>query len=136
MATDKKSETKVCFENGRVRVYYSVVAKVKENGKHLCVIPGFNLMFSANNDDEVTQRSGAMIKTYINYYLKEENFQSLLKKLHQIGFRAPEQHAYIMKELLNKKRRNAKFKSNNETIPNFFDDGKRIENLEMEEMAY
>lgn len=135
---EKKSQpAKITLDNGKMNIIYNVltVRDKDENAKHIdCFVPAFNLKFSTTSEENISKYSNAMVSSYFNYFLKKENFKAMIVEIHKLGFRT-NQHNFVMNQLLNKKKRNAKFLIDSVNIPEDFQGSKVMKNS-LSEMVY
>ncbi|WP_445720370.1 hypothetical protein [Flavobacterium sp.] len=137
MEEKKRQPAKITLDNGKMNITYNVltIRDKDENAKHIdCFVPAFNLKFSTTSEDNIFKYSNAMVSSYFNYFLKKENFKAMIVEIHKLGFRT-NQHNFVMHQLLNKKKRNAKFSIDNVNIPEGFEGSKVMKNS-LSEMVY
>jgi len=134
MKTEAK-ETTIRINQGHIDINYRILANNTENGKYYdCFVPAFNLKFCTDSEENITRYSKIMITSFFNYFIKKENFNSLILEIHKMGFRT-EMHNFAMKEILNNKRKNANFMIGNSSIPEEFINSKVVSGT-VKEMAY
>jgi hypothetical protein len=129
------NKTTIRINKGHININYKVLTNHENDGKYFdCFVPAFNLKFCTDNKEDINRYSNAMIKSFFNYYLKKENFNSLILEIHKMGFRT-EMHNFAMKEILNKKKNKANFTIGNSVVPEEFINSKVLSGS-LTEMAY
>jgi hypothetical protein len=112
-------------ENGKFTIsgVVNVLAKAHD-GKVSCYIPGFDIFFTASNDDIKKAKTIAFVKFYFDHFFKYEMKNALKKMafdLNQKGFVA-ENHQSTMHDLVNNKIIPAKFRPRTTVAPIGFED--------------
>jgi hypothetical protein len=89
-----------------------------EAGKKSCFIPGFDIYFSADDNDIIKRKAAALTKFFFDYFFIDNSKDAIKKlalELHKRGFKA-EHDAAVMHSYVNLKIVPAKF-SNTLVIP-------------------
>lgn len=109
-----------------VRFGYRLMYNKDEPGIINYYIPGFNLFFSANDEETGSKRGKAMVRAFLDYWINQESPRSFILEIHKLGFRT-KNHDLVMKEFLHKKITSSKFNSSQSTVPEHFNDGSKEE---------
>ncbi len=93
-------------------------------------LPGFDIYYSAPSENELDNRSKAMLRTFFDFWIDQNSWKDLFLKLHKLGFRAP-LHNFAMKNLINERPHDTKFSAANIILPNdFFKSQKPLKEIE------
>ena len=112
--------------------------KQKPNGKYRCYIPAFDIYFTTDSTDKITQKALALTQFFFDHFLDEGaayGFKHLVLDLHRKGFRTPMDNI-VVKDFVNRKIVKAKFKSAQPVMSPDFYDSQRITNSTHREMAF
>ncbi len=88
---------------------------LRKKGSNLCYIPGFDMYFSATNDEMVRDKSKAVMRCFFDHIFihnKKNSLKQLAIELKKKGFSAKEMDAMVMKKFLKNIPTNANFSSN------------------------
>lgn len=106
----------------------------EENGMYSWYIPSFDIYFSSNTKEQGDKRAISMTRAFFSHWINQESFRSFILQIHKLGFKAPENHDFTIKQLLNKKIFDVKLKSKNSVLPEDFKNSELVEqqgNLEL-----
>lgn len=78
-------------------------------------IPGFDIAFSSPTKERAEVKSKAMINTFFDYWITKKGFKNFILEIHRLGFRSKFDD-FTIKELLNRRTSNAKFKMPKEAL--------------------
>jgi len=85
-----------------------------------CLLPGFDLVFSAPTKEEVDRRTPVIMNAFLDYWVLNQGWNKFVRHMNELGFRAP-MHALKMKELLEKRSVKTKMTAQNiHSIPKDF----------------
>ena len=74
-------------------------------------VPAYNLYFSTDSLEKGRERGARMVKSFYDFWIKQQGFKNFLLEIHKLGFRVPQNHDYTLMQMLNKKLHTAKFKA-------------------------
>lgn len=132
MADNKPSF--INFTKGKINYAFHARYVKEENGMYSWYIPSFDIYFSSNTKEQGDKRAIAMTRAFFSHWINQESFRSFILQIHKLGFKAPENHDFTIKQLLNKKIFEVKLKSKNGIIPAEFKNSELVEqegNLEL-----
>lgn len=101
--------------------------KAEENGMYSWYIPAFDIYFSSQSIEQGNKRAVAMTRSFFNHWIEHESFRSFILQIHKLGFKASEHHELTIKQLISRKRIDAKFKSKDGIIPEEFKNSDIVE---------
>lgn len=116
----------VRIREGKIEYQWVTKSVVTEGDLYSCYIPGFDLFFSAKSENQMMERGRQMMKTFFDYWVQEEGYKNFVLKIHKLGFKAPK-HNFVIKQYLNKRPANAKFKMVNIDTPLGFENSREVE---------
>lgn len=103
----------------QVTYSFSILSQDEDEG-HACYIPGFDVYFFANTQEEILSIGRSMLSTYFDFWIKNQGYKAFFLELNKIGFRT-ENHTFAMQKLLNRKKvGNTKFKLLRGNVPSEF----------------
>jgi len=82
-----------------------------KGGGFICQMPSFDIFFYAKDKAEAKKRAHAMVRSFFQHWLNDQNWKQFILQLHKLGFRT-DNHNYTIKQLLNRRQDNTKFHSN------------------------
>jgi hypothetical protein len=110
----------VSFDRGKINVNFITMLKKEGDDGYSCLLPGFDLVFSAPTKDEIDRRSSVMMHAFLDYWVLNQGWSKFIKHMNELGFRAP-LHALKMKELLERRPIKTKMTAHNmHSIPDDF----------------
>ncbi len=118
---------------------FNVFKKVENDNKISCYIPGFDMYFSASDDEMVEKKSYAITKLFLDHFFihnKKHSLQKLALELRKLGFK-DDKDATVMSSYVKNKLIPAKFKVRSNPIrPSAFIDSEETHHhAEMEVSA-
>jgi hypothetical protein len=106
----KQMANSISIKKSKIQVKYSAITNKEDDSNMItCVIPAFDICFTANNEEEVGTKSAIMIKAFFEFWLKKQGVKQFGLEIHKLGFRANKMHDAIMKDLINGNRVNSNF---------------------------
>ena len=94
----------------------------EENGAYSWYIPAFDIYFSSPNFEEGDRRAVIMVKSFMNFWIKQQGFRGFVLQILKLGFKAQDDKA--LQQLLNRKNIDAKLRAVGKSIPAEFLDSK------------
>ena len=90
----------------------------EEDGLFSWYIPSFDIYFSSNTKEEGDNISRAMVKSFMNYWLKEKGFRSFVLQVFKLGYKTSSHEEF--KRLLNRTNLTANLKGAKIAMPQEF----------------
>lgn len=97
------------------RITYRFVTQIDDkptNGFFNARIPAFGINYSAKDKDEAIVLGAIMVDSFFYYWINKEKRKDFIKRLLELGFVAEQRRDFVLKQLLNFKKVNAKLKYN------------------------
>ncbi len=94
-----------------VNIQYAILMHV-EQGIFSCIIPGFDIVFSAKDESAIDKKAATLVKSTFDHFLihtEKNKLKSLALELHKLGFKS-HNDMLTMRDLVNNKLIKAKFK--------------------------
>ena len=121
-----------------VSVGFSTFSHTKvDSGMISCYIPGFDISFSAKDQEAIDKKSHALVHAFIDYFFipvegikqSKGGLKGITLELHKLGFKANDD-LITVKKLINNEVVKAKFKSI-ESAPSYYSAGS-VKNSELQ----
>ena len=97
----KKVIVDISIVEGRMMVTFDYLIRVnRKNELHYCYVPGFDTHFEARSKEEALAKADGLIEAIYREHITDRvKFEkhTLLKELHQLGFRAPQNDLILTK---------------------------------------
>ena len=121
---NSQSYVAVTPEKGKIDIHwgFNIFMKKNTNGKFICFIPSFDIIFSTKNENEIDNKAIALTKMFFDNFIiyKKNAVKAISEELHSLGFKA-DADAYIRMQYAKNKPSKAKFKMDNSKIPVSFE---------------
>lgn len=85
MEKNKDNYSYLNIKDGKITTKFTVFF-LHEDGFVNCYIPSFDIYYSAPNDAEAKRRAPIMMKSFFNFWLKNEGWKSFLLQVRKLGF--------------------------------------------------
>ena len=121
-------------KSGKVNIEWNWVTFHKEfKGKVRCFIPAYDIYFTVNDVEEISQKSKNLLKIFFSYilsdYPKNNKLQYLGIQLRKRGFQTD---SFSMSRILKNLPQNAKFKPSEYEVPNDFQNATKTASQSLE----
>jgi len=104
-------------EHRTLITYSYTTLTMKDGGGYVAYIPGFDIIYFADTEEEANVTGDAMMETFFDFWTKNEGQRAFMLELNRMGFRS-QRHDYDMANLLKSKTvGKANFKLNRSSIP-------------------
>ena len=82
-----------------INIGYKVIYK-DESGMFSAYMPGFDIYYSAPTEEEVAKRASEIVKSFTDFWIKQNSFKDFFLQLHKLGFRTKLHNLFMKKALL------------------------------------
>jgi hypothetical protein len=119
--TDKiKRESFISLSPNKISYGFQAMFKIEEDGIYSWYIPSFDIYFSSPTKEAGDKRAKAMVRSFFNYWLKNQGYRNFLMQILKLGYK-PSSHQELQ-SLLNRTNLTANLKSSAKVIPHEFAD--------------
>lgn len=140
---DKSTDAKPSFvtirpKTGAIEVSwgYSTFMRTEDDGRISCYIPGFEIFFGVKSKDDISRKGKIMTKMFFDHFFKHtKSIKTFALEMHKRGFKAAND-AFTVKEFMNNRPINAKFKSVIDLAPDDFEGAEHENHVSEMEVAF